>query len=86
MKDYSALDELVPKTEELHRAIFDKGYEQGLEDAWEYARKIILDTDCGGLPVAVLFDIFDCNAYGVMHKCSASEAIEKIKTWEQKEE
>lgn len=29
MKDYSVLDELVPKTQELHRAIFGKGYEQG---------------------------------------------------------
>lgn len=32
MKDYSVLDELVPKTQELHRAIFDKGYEQGQKD------------------------------------------------------
>lgn len=29
MKDYVVLDELIPKTQELHRAIFDKGYEQG---------------------------------------------------------
>jgi hypothetical protein len=33
MKNYDALDELVPKTQELHRAIFDKGYEQGQADA-----------------------------------------------------
>lgn len=32
MKDYSVLDELVPKTQELHRTIFDKGYEQGQKD------------------------------------------------------
>lgn len=31
-KDYSVLDELTPKTVELHRAIFDKGYEQGVND------------------------------------------------------
>ena len=29
MKNYDVLNELVPKTQELHRAIFDKGYEQG---------------------------------------------------------
>ncbi len=28
-KDYTVLDDLIPKTQELHRAIFDKGYEQG---------------------------------------------------------
>lgn len=27
-KNYEVLNELVPKTQELHRAIFDKGYEQ----------------------------------------------------------
>lgn len=31
-KDYSILNELVPKTQELHRAIFDKGYEQGKKE------------------------------------------------------
>lgn len=35
MKDYSILDELVPKTQELHRTIFDKGYEQGQKDILE---------------------------------------------------
>lgn len=32
MKDYVVLDELISKTQELHRAIFDKGYEQGFKD------------------------------------------------------
>ena len=32
MKNYDVLDELIPKTQELHRAIFDKGYEQGQAD------------------------------------------------------
>lgn len=35
MKDYDVLNELVPKTQELHRAIFDKGYEQGQKEALE---------------------------------------------------
>lgn len=38
MKDYDALNELVPKTQELHRAIFDKGYEQGQKDILEQLR------------------------------------------------
>lgn len=32
MKNYDVLNELVPKTQELHREIFDKGYEQGQTD------------------------------------------------------
>ena len=32
MKNYDVLNELVPKTQELHRTIFDKGYEQGFAD------------------------------------------------------
>lgn len=32
MKNYEVLNELVPKTQELHREIFDKGYKQGVND------------------------------------------------------
>lgn len=32
IKKYEVLNELVPKTQELHRAIFDKGYIQGQQD------------------------------------------------------
>lgn len=28
-KDYEVLSELIPKTQELHREIFDKGYTAG---------------------------------------------------------
>lgn len=35
MKKYDVLNELVSKTQELHRAIFDKGYEQGQKDILE---------------------------------------------------
>ena len=38
MKDYDVLNELVPKTQELHKAIFDKGYEQGQKDILEQLR------------------------------------------------
>lgn len=39
MKNYDVLDELVPKTQELHRAIFNKGYEQGQKDILEQNEK-----------------------------------------------
>ena len=83
MKDYSVLDELVPKTEELHRAMFDKGYEQGMDNAWECAKKITLNFDHGGMSSTEIKAVFGLNHYGVMLDYTASEAIEKIKAWEQ---
>lgn len=43
MKDYVVLDDLIPKTQELHRAIFDKGYEQGKTDVLDKIRTEITD-------------------------------------------
>lgn len=40
-KNYEVLNELVSKTQELHRAIFDKGYLQGFEDGKNDALKRI---------------------------------------------
>lgn len=37
-KNYEVLNELVLKTQELHRAIFDKGYEQGQSDVLDNIR------------------------------------------------
>ena len=45
MKNYDVLNELVPKTQELHREIFDKGYEQGFKDGtnaeYEYDHAVV---------------------------------------------
>lgn len=37
-KNYEVLNELVPKTQELHRAIFDNGYEQGQHEVLDNIR------------------------------------------------
>lgn len=50
-KNYEVLNELVPKTQELHRAIFDKGYEQGRLQVIDEIRTEIADladTDAYG--------------------------------------
>ena len=60
-----------------------KGYNQGLEDAWECARKII------HMPEGDLLNIFTecysavCTSVQVFLKYDASEAIEKIRQYEQ---
>ena len=59
---------------------FKAGYEKGLEDAWECARKILFDSS---LPRDVLTELGADSFSGVIHKCSASEAIEKIKEYEE---
>lgn len=62
-------------------------YQQGLDDAWECAKKIALiktDEDCPYFTVAELKKIFECSTLqSVFDTNSASEAIEKVKAYEQ---
>ena len=64
-------------------------YEKGLNDAWETARKIVLPSDCytNGLYVNMkeIFGLNDYLARGVFTDFSASEAIAKIKEYEEKQ-
>lgn len=101
-KDYEVLNELTFKTQELHRAIFDKGYEQGfnegfndgkaqgrnegLFEAWECAREIVADMVEPHFRSGYMVDIFGCeSAITAMKNNSASEAVKRIKAWEEKQ-
>lgn len=108
-KNYDVLDELVPKTVELHRAVFDKGYyqgykdgelsrlrtdsnetyraacekaafERGLDTAWECARKIL---HWGSIIQRNIFGMVD--DIPILDNFTASEAIAKIKEYEEKQ-
>ena len=63
----------------------DEAYQRGLEDAWEAARKIVR------MPEGDLLNIFTecysavCTALQVLLKYDASEAIEKLKAYEEKQ-
>ena len=67
----------------------DLDYKDGLEDgrmeAWECAKKLILNKKDGGLSTDEIKDIFaaDAEDYTVFKNLSASEAIAKIKEYEQ---
>ena len=61
-------------------AIADKAYNQGLADAWEVARKVADTT------YDVEWKIFDCCDWDVVKTFTASEAIEKIRQYEQEQE
>ena len=57
------------------------GYQQGLSDAWEAAKKIaIMDTDTSE-SVTGYFGL-----HNIMHNLTASEAIEKIRQYEQEQQ
>lgn len=57
-----------------------EAYNNGLEDAWECARKLLFDSS---LPRDILTELGADSFCGVIQKCSASEAIEKIKEYEE---
>ena len=67
-------------------------YERGLNDAWEAARKIMLCKSKGGLGYEVVLKIFQqvdltgTEHFDILHKRSASEAIAKIKEYEEKKQ
>ena len=65
------------------RVEIEKTYDAGLNTAWEYARKIILDVTSGGLDYETLNNIFGTGIGGKIFKNNtASEAIEKIRKYE----
>lgn len=60
-----------------------RDYEKGLYDAWECARRIFVPANKGGLSGREVKQIF--NTYNIFDNYSASEAITKIKEYEEKQ-
>lgn len=61
--------------------------EQGRNETWKAVKKIYLSIDDGGLPSDEVKKIFGMDyCYDIMTKFSASEAIAKIKAYEQKKQ
>lgn len=115
-KDYEVLNELIPKTKELHREIFDKGYtagykqgitdnngnakrqandsreqgyQEGLEDVWQYMKKIAFRETEGGIPLAELKEMFgedSCLLTEMLRNYSVTEVIDIIKAYEEKKQ
>ena len=67
-----------------YRVEVKEAYQKGLSDAWSAARKIVLDTDKGGIPLSKLQQIFHRGFPNeIIGAFSAPEAIEKIRQHEQ---
>ena len=65
---------------------YQKGAEDGRNEAWEVARKIALYRDEGGTSILDLTEIFDCcTIQQVFRRYTVSEAIAKLKAYEEKQ-
>ena len=70
---------------EHYGSLQDEAYQAGLNDAWEAARKIVVDTDHGGLALGTLSGIFGTQSYSyIMRENTAQDAIAKLKAYEDK--
>lgn len=79
----STLENLVRKdiTEQV-----DDAHQQGLEDAWEYAKKIVLNPDDGGLGLSELNEIFGFyTLQSIFKNYTVQQAIEKLKAYEKEQ-
>lgn len=63
----------------------DDAYQRGLEDAWEAARKIVRMSEGDLLNIFTECYSAVCTALQVLLKYDASEAIEKLKAYEEKQ-
>lgn len=65
----------------------DTAYQQGLNEAWEAARKVALNTNDGGLSIEELDKIFDrYTLQQVLKEYTAKQTIEKLKTYEEQKD
>ena len=71
---------------QIAKDIQDEAYQRGLDDAWEVAKKVVLNPDDGGLSILELNEIFNCaTIQQVFRKYTLSEVIAKLKAYEEKQ-
>jgi hypothetical protein len=75
----------VVETEKINDKAHNDGYNKGLHDAWDCARKIMLCEAKGGLSTDKYTEIFgNIATFQTLEILSASEAISAIKEYEEK--
>lgn len=85
--DQNELNKLEKYNSNFSQADLDKVRQEGREEAWEAAKKIVLSSEYGGIPVGEFQSIFGNEAYvsNVFTKISINDAIEKIKSYEEQQ-
>lgn len=80
---------VIPQSEvdawhNAHESGKAEGYEQGLNDAWELVKKIVLKAEKGGLNYNDFKNIFGVGDYvSVLEEFTPQEALEKMKAYEE---
>ena len=65
----------------------DDAYNRGLENAWNVARKLAVETDDGGVSISDLYKIFGTESMcTIMKNNTVYDAIDKLKAYEDKQE
>ena len=65
------------------QAIAEKAYQRGLSDAWEAARKIVLDEWDNGIKYDDFYELFNGKSCKqVLNTLAAAEVIEKLQAYE----
>ena len=63
----------------------DTAYQKGLEDAWNIARKITVETDDGGVSISALYEMFGTESMcKIMKNNTVYDATDKLKAYEKK--
>ena len=76
----------INNIQKTNREAYQKGVEDGRNETWEAARKIVLYRDEGGTSILDLTEIFDCcTIQQVFRKYTVFEIIEKLKAHEEKQ-
>lgn len=72
----------LKELEQLDSSDIEAAYQRGLEEAWEGARKLLFDSS---LSRDILTDLGADSFCGIIHDCSADEAIVKLKEYEEQQ-
>lgn len=74
-------------TDESNIFSISKTYEDGLNDAWELARKLVLVQDDGGYAISEIRNIFGTsNECKILRELSVQEAFEKLEAYEKSQQ
>lgn len=56
----------------------EEAYQRGLNDAWECARRVVLNAGEGGIDAEELYDMFPCGCYNIFNGYSVQEVMKRI--------
>jgi hypothetical protein len=86
-RDFDSLEELNSDYINEHFGdLQDTAYQRGLEDAWNVARKIAVETDDGGVSISALYEMFGTESMCmIMKNNTVHDVTNKLKAYEEKQ-